>query len=323
MDNTRKLFYQIPILVGFALVFILTGILIYCNITSRFNFERTDELKAKSIEVDEYLPFDENSKTVTVDTDFKLEGDLPVIDGAAALYPVFSGVVGSVYPKSSVIFNGTDFDQGSALLMNNTRSAYEEIVDGTADIVFCAYPSEEQLKYAEDNGVELVFEPIGLEAFVFFVNENNPVDGLTTQQIRDIYSGKITNWAEVGGNPSPIAAISRNPGSGSQSTMIRFMNGEEIAPNYNLLFGKGIAFSFRFYVENITNYGGIKLLELDGVAPTKENIQNGTYPSSSYFYAVYRADNTNPNVPLLIDWILSDEGQVVVEENGYVKLSIE
>ncbi|MCQ2467795.1 MAG: substrate-binding domain-containing protein [Clostridia bacterium] len=320
MDK-KKLRYQIPILVGFALLYVALGVFIYLKFTVRVAYERSDGLKAKSIELDEYLPFDDNSQTVTIDTDLKLESDLPVIDGAAALYPVFSGFVGSTYPEASVVFDGTDFEANSALKMNNTRSAYQEVVDGTADIVFCAYPSDEQLQYAKDNGVELVFEPIGQEAFVFIVNENNPVDGLTSEQVRDIYSGKITDWSEVGGTPGPIVAISRNEGSGSQSTMIRFMNGQKIKDNHNLLLGKGIAFSFRFYVENITNYGGIKLLALDGVEPTKENIRNGTYPSTSYFYAVYRADNDNPNVPILIDWILSDEGQYVVEANGYVGIN--
>lgn len=320
MDKS-KLKYQIPTLIIVALYFLATGVIIYSTFTSKLLYRRSEEMKAKSIELDQYLPFDEASNTVTIDTDFKLEGELPVIDGAAALYPVFSGFVGSVYPEDSVIFNGTDFDQSSKLWMNNTRGAYQEVVDGTADIVFCAYPSEEQLQYAKDNGVELVLEPIGLEAFVFIVNENNPVDSLTTEEVKAIYAGEITNWKEVGGPNAPIAAISRNPGSGSQSTIIRFMGDKEIAPNKNLFIGKGIAFSFRFYVEDITDYGGIKILSLDGIEPSVENIRNKSYPSTSNFYAVYRADNDNPNVKLLIDWILSEEGQQVVEANGYVGLN--
>lgn len=320
MDKS-KLKYQIPTLIIVALYFLAIGVIIYSTFTSKLLYKRSEEMKAKSIELDQYLPFDEASNTVTIDTDFKLEGELPVIDGAAALYPVFSGFVGSVYPEDSVIFNGTDFDPSSKLWMNNTRGAYQEVVDGTADIVFCAYPSEEQLQYAKDNGVELVLEPIGLEAFVFIVNENNPVDSLTTEEIKAIYAGEVTNWKEVGGPNAPIAAISRNPGSGSQSTIIRFMGDKEIAPNKNLFIGKGIAFSFRFYVEDITDYGGIKILSLDGVEPSVENIRNMSYPSTSNFYAVYRADNDNPNVKLLIDWILSEEGQQVVEANGYVGLN--
>lgn len=319
--NKKELRWQIPTLITVAIIFIVAGILIYTKVTLHFSFNRSYDLKAKSIELDEYLPFEAESKTNTVATDFHLEGELPVIDGAAALYPVFSGVVGSVYPEDSVIFNGNDFDSNSKLWMNNTRDAYKEIVDGTADIVFCAYPSEEQLKYASDNGVELVFEPVGKEAFVFFVNENNPVDSLTVEQVQAIYAGEITNWSEVGGIDAPIAAISRNEGSGSQSTMIRFMGDKKIAKNFHLLDGKGIAFSFRFYVEDITNYGGIKLLSLNKIAPTVENIRNDTYPSSSYFYAVYRKDNDNPNVTELINWITSDEGQRVIEANGYVSIN--
>lgn len=316
--NKAKLKYQLPIILGVVLFFLILNISIYCLFTVKFLNNRSDELKAKSIELDEYLPFAEISKVSTVDSDLLIEGDIPVIDGAAALYPVFSGFVGSVYPSSSVDFDGTDFTSDSCLLMNNTRDAYVEIVDGTADIIFCAYPSDEQLAYAESNGVELEFVPIGQEAFVFFVNENNPVSNLSCEEVRDIYAGEITNWSEVGGEDYLIAAISRNPGSGTQTTLEHFMGDREIPINNNLIFGRGLACSFRFYVESITNYGGIKILSLDGVEPTVENIRNGSYPCASYFYAVYRADNSNPNIPILIDWILSDEGQSVVEANGYV-----
>lgn len=61
----------------------------------------------------------------------------------------------------------------------------------------------------------------------------------------------------------------------------------------------------------------IKLLSIDGVAPTKENIQNGTYPLVSEFYAI-TAGTENQNVQKLIDWILSEEGQAMVEKVGYV-----
>ena len=72
---------------------------------------------------------------------------------------------------------------------------YEAIVDGTTDILFCAGPSEEQKQYAKEQGVELVYVPIGLEGFVFFVNENNPVENLTVEQIRKIYACEYTNWS--------------------------------------------------------------------------------------------------------------------------------
>lgn len=317
-----KLKAQIAILAGVVAIFAVFNILCYNLVTRRYTYPRDERLKAKSIELDKYLPFKKDSLAVTTDASVKLTGDLPVIDSAAALYPVSAGIVGSTYPESSVKFNGTDFEEGSSLLMNNTIGAYEEIVTGQADIIICAGPSKEQLQVATDMGVELVLVPIGREAMVFFVNENNPVNDLTVDQIRDIYAGRITSWSEVGGDNHLITAISRNQGSGSQTMMEKFvMNGEKIAIDYDAVFGRAIAFSFRFYVNDITNYGGIKILSLNGVYPTPETIADNSYPLSSEFYAIYRADNDNPNIPILIDWILSDEGQSVIESNGYVRVN--
>ena len=65
---------------------------------------------------------------------------------------------------------------------------------------------------------------------------------------------------------------------------------------------------------------GVKMLAVNGIYPSAENIRNGSYPIIAEFYAIYRADNANPNVPLLIEWILSDEGQAIIEGSGYVAL---
>ena len=79
-----------------------------------------------------------------------------------------------------------------------------------------------------------------------------------------------------------------------------------------------IGFSFRFYVEGMIRNPDIKLLSVDGVAPTAENIRNGSYPIIAPVYAVTYQGNPNENVGLLIDWMLSDEGQYIIEETGYV-----
>ena len=64
----------------------------------------------------------------------------------------------------------------------------------------------------------------------------------------------------------------------------------------------------------------VKMISLNGVYPSAENIQNGTYPVIAQFYAIYRADNKNENIPVLLDWILSKEGQKIIEETGYVAI---
>jgi phosphate transport system substrate-binding protein len=247
-----------------------------------------------------------------------LTDDLPIIDGAAALYPVFSGFVNAVYPADSVHFDGENFTADSALRYSNTRGAYKAIVDGTVDIAICVAPSEEQLAYAAEQGVELVFTPIGRDAFVFLVNRNNPVDNLTVEQLRGIYAGEYTNWSEVGGDNTHIALLHRNAGSGSQSALLNFMGDTPVKTDYFSFLGRSIGFSFRFYVEGIVEDGGVKLLSLDGVYPDTENIRSGAYPIVNDFYAVTRKGETNPNVQAFVDWMLSEEGQAIVEGSGYV-----
>ena len=283
-----------------------------------------------NIAVHEYLPFDENSKIVTLpkEASIKLTENLPVVDGAAAVFPVYSAFVNAVYPETTELWDGV-------LEYNNTVGGYAELGLKNTDIFFGAYPSEEQIAEAKSHGTEFVYTPIGYDAFVFFVHKDNPIDNLTTEQVQGIYSGEITNWSEVGGKDEKIAAYQRNEGSGSQSMLIRFMDGKEImeAPTEmvdDLMVGivervsdyrskpGSIGFSFRYYLEGIIKNPDIKLLSIDGIAPTVENIKNGSYPITASLYAVTYEGNDNENIDKFIEWVLSDEGQYLIEKTGYV-----
>ena len=320
--DRRKLTGQLMTIGVLILLFVVLNLTIFFVFTRRCLPTTGEGMQAKSVELDAYLPFDDDSKVVDVDGSLKLTDNLPVIDGAAALYPVFSGFVNAVYPADSVHFDGENFTPDSALQYSNTRGVYKGIVDGTVDIAVCVAPSEEQLAYAKEKGVELVFTPIGREAFVFFVNKDNPVDGLTTDQLRGIYAGEYRNWSQVGGDNTHIAVLQRNAGSGSQSALLNFMGDTPVKTDYFTFMGRSIGFSFRFYVEDMvgeeSSRGGVKLLALDGVYPSTENIKNGSYPIINELYAVTRKGETNPNVQAFVDWMLTAEGQSIVEGSGYV-----
>ena len=285
-----------------------------------------------NINIHEYLPFEEDSKIVKYNSKtLQLTEDLPKIDGAAALFPVYSAFVNAVYPDSTQIYDGT-FEY------NNTPGGYASLAERITDIFIGVYPSEEQKEYAETCGTTFEYTPIGTEAFVFFVHKDNPIDNLTTKQIQGIYSGEITNWKQVGGRNEEIAAFQRNEGSGSQSMLERFMGDIPImeAPTElvnDLMIGiiekvsnyksksNSIGFSFRYYVEGIIKNPDIKMISVDGVAPTAENIKNGSYPIVTPIYAVTYEENTNDNVDKLLEWILSEEGQYIIESTGYVGIS--
>lgn len=327
MKLTKQILLLLTVLMGFGL---FNGS-VYVLVTGRLsnNFSGTD--KAGMMDVGRYLPHEEGSYLVRIDTDFSLTGDLPVLDGAAALLPVYASIVDNVYPAGSVTYEGgvfsddnyygENFAPDSKMQYKNTVRGYKAIVDGDTDILFCAAPSEAQKAYAAEAGVELVYVPVGLEAFVFFVNENNPVDSLTTAQVRDIYAGNITNWKQAGGPDRIINPVTRLAGSGSQSAMDAFMGETPVARKSPLaVTGGAIGFSFRYYMDGIVDNGKVKMLSLNGVYPDAENIKNGEYPIIAQFYAIYREDNENPNIPLLIDWILSEEGQTIIWESGYIPI---
>lgn len=328
MTKAKQIFSVVLVIVLFATF----NFGIYSLLTVRLSNNFSDTSQSKMIDVSRYLPHEADSDLARIDSSLRLTENLPVLDGAAALVPVYASIIDNVYPEGSVTYQGREFSddnfygenfaEDSRMQYKNTVRGYTAIVDGTTDILFCAAPSAEQKQYAEDKGVELVYVPVGLEAFVFFVNKNNPVDNLTVDQVRGIYGGKYTNWADVGSPHRVINPVTRMQGSGSQSAMDAFMGGIEIAPKSPLAFmGGAIGFSFRYYMSGIVGNDSVKMLSLNGVYPNAENIRNSSYPVVAQFYAIYRADNTNENIPVLIDWLLSDEGQELIEKSGYVRIN--
>lgn len=323
---------QIAILLAVILAFAAFNGSLYVLLTGRLSNNFSSATQSKMVDVGAFLPHEAGSDLPDIHTSFRLSGDLPVLDGAAALVPVYAAIIHNVYPAGCVTyiggsfsddnFYGENFAPDSAMQYKNTVRGYKAIVDGDTDILFCAAPSAEQKAYAEAQGVELVYVPVGLEGFVFFVNAQNPVESLTVQQIRSIYAGEITNWAEVGGTNRVINPVTRLSGSGSQSAMDSFMAGQEFGTKSLLaVTGGSLGFSFRYYLDGMVGSDSVKMLKLNGVYPSAENIQNGSYPVIAKFYAIYRADNENENIHKLIDWLLSDEGQQIIEKTGYVRIN--
>ncbi|WP_422124749.1 PstS family phosphate ABC transporter substrate-binding protein [Planococcus sp. X10-3] len=287
------------------------------------------------VDLNEYEPFTMSNKITRLDApaSFKIEGDLPTLDGATALYPLYAAFAEAVYPKGH--YASYDIDL-SEVVSTTTREAYDNLLSGKADIIFVAGPSSGHLKTAEAKGIEFEMTPIGREAFVFFVNSRNPVDGLDSEQIKDIYSGGITNWKNVGGDNNKIRAFQRPVDSGSQTTFIKFMGDTPIEEpeTEEMISGMGgiisevasyrnyknaIGYTFRFFSTAMIQNDEIKLLAIDGVEPSIDTIRSGDYPLAAEFYAV-TAGSDNPNVQPFIDWILSEEGQELVERTGFVSV---
>ena len=295
----------------------------------------------------EYEPFAADTRAVYPDEESTLKFETPTLrlDGATALYPVYSAFVQAVYPEAK--YDIYDFkyneDEGyGQVTCTGTIEAYQRLIDGKTDIIFCAAPSKDQMAAAEAAGVELHLTPIGREAFVFFVNSENPVAGLTVEEIQGIYTGEIKNWRELGGKNQKIRPYQRAENSGSQTALLRLMDGLQLMEpeKEDRIAGMGgiitqvasyrnhknaIGFSFRFYSTEMVENDQIRLLALNGVEPTRETIRSGEYPISSNFYAVTASpigepapEETNEELRAFLDWILSEQGQEIIEKTGYV-----
>ena len=180
---------------------------------------------------------------------------------------------------------------------------------------------------------------IGRDALVFIVNEENPVQSLTQQQLRDIYAGRITSWKDVGGADSPIVAFQRGVDSGSQTLFKKLLidkgDGQlmaaptELAPadmgglvdsiaEYNNS-ANAIGFSVYYYIDQMYSQPGLRLLRVDGVMPSNDTLADGSYPLCNDFYAVIRPDAAADSPERqLYDWLDTEAGQACIKKAGYV-----
>lgn len=297
----------------------------------------------------EYTVYSEPSKLVTLDhePEFTIEDekDMPVMDGAEACYPLYAAVAKAVYRdidsiEKSALQSDHEYTNGKIVSFTNTVRGFNRLLKGEVDLLFGARPSRDQLAKAEGESIALTVTPIGREAFVFFVEKDNPIDDLTTEQIRAIYHGEITNWKEVGGKDQRIKAFQRPKNSGSQAMMEYFMGDVALMEpdTYETVSSMGgvietvaqytdedgaMGYSFRYFVEELNQEKDVKLLSIDGVAPTLENIENGSYPLTVDLCLITRTDDPKANVQRMIDFMLSPDGQELVKKTGYAGLRVE
>lgn len=218
---------------------------------------------------------------------------------------------------------------------SQTHNSFINLIDKEADFILSARRmSDEEKAYAADKGVTLIETPVALDAFVFIVHPDNPVKSLTTKQLQDIYTGKITNWKEVGGANAAIVPYIRNANSGSQELMESLvMKGldmpdwpEAILSSMMLAFTEiranvnAICYTVHYYKEQIVRDDKlVKSVTVDGVYPQEKNIENGTYPFVAEIYAVIRSDLAKSTMAYqLYELLQTSAGKSIISESGYI-----
>ena len=279
---------------------------------------------------------------------FGLDREMPVIDGSTSTYPYTQGVY-------SVLFtNGTAHPQFPKS-HSKSFASYERLIRGEADVLFAATKASAELEpLAAEQGVELQYIPIAYDAMVFFTNLENPVNGLTRQQIQDIYvRNAYSSWDQVGGPEAKLLPYCRNTDSGSHALMERyFLEDGKLSLAPEILQGNvsvamssaltdvasalsldppayAIGYSvyayYGSYEEMMTDVtpNKLKLLAVDGVLPTAETIADGTYPLADYNYLVLRSDEPKDTpARRLAEFMVSDAGQQAVADSGFLPLAV-
>ena len=205
------------------------------------------------------------------------------------------------------------------------------LINGTTDICNASRP----MKPSERDKLKVRFGSLGVEiksakdGLSVYVHESNPVTELTLEQLKAIYTGEVTNWKAFGARDERIIVYGRENNSG---TYVYFkdnvLDGEDYAPTMQSMPGTaavvnavvkdraGIGYGGAAYGKGIREIKVKKDDKSPAYAPTAENIKSGTYPITRFLY-MYVKNRPTGAMKEYIDWILSDDGQAVVNEVGY------
>ena len=261
--------------------------------------------------------------------------NFPRMDGSTSTAPLAQAAAMVLLgePREAVVELASDFSR--------TTQSFRNLANGLCDILIVSEPAPEVFDELKAMGFEIEIAPIALDALVFVVNAGNPIDNLTHEQIQGIYTGRITNWNEVGGNDIEIVPFQRNAEAGSQVLMEKLvMAGLDMteAPTQTFMMALGmgemitammgfdgsasaIGYTVFFYAEDMGMADGLKIIKVNGVTPNTESIRSGEYPFINPYYVVIGANEPEKSpTRIMWDWLQSNNGQKLVDLEGYVSI---
>ncbi len=244
------------------------------------------------------------------------------IDGSTTVGPIADAFVEyfkSIDPKLEITVKKTGSGDGAAAL-----------IDSRCDIATMSrFMKDDEFAKAVGNKVLPVAWTVAMDGVCVVVHPSNPVKKLTSEQVRDIYTGKITNWSQVGGPSMPIVVISRDTSSGTYETFetlimkkqpmasgVEYVNANPQAQARVKTTQGAVAYVGLGFLE------GVKALSIDGVMPSRQTVANGTYPlSRPLFMFTNGFPKLGSAVYRFVTFYLSEKGQELIEAKGYVPLT--
>jgi len=202
------------------------------------------------------------------------------------------------------------------------------IISGTVDIGDASrHIKNKELTAARESGINIVEHIVANDGIAIVLNNSNPIDALTLSQLKDIYTGKIQNWKELGGKNMPIVVVSRDVSSGTFEVFNKLVlkNAKGLDSALMLASNNAVVTTISTTPGAIGYVGlgyvtdKIKAVSVDGVKATEKTIQTKEYPISRTLQMYTRGIPTGI-VKQYIDFVLSPEGQDIVEQQGFIRI---
>lgn len=234
------------------------------------------------------------------------------ISGSTSVGPLMEKVQEKYEENNSVILE---------IQQNGSGAGIKDVISGISEIGM----SSRELKDEEKNSVEAT--TVAYDGIALLVNPENKVKNISLEDVKNVYTGKITNWKELGGEDAPIVVISREEGSGTRDAFQEIVGykSEELTKKATISDGSGavkttvagnknaIGFASFEYIDET-----VSALNVNDVEPTADNVKGGQYKISRPFLLVTKSDSVTENGQKLIDYVLSPEGQQIVADNKLI-----
>jgi len=243
-----------------------------------------------------------------------------VLEGSTTVLPIAQRAAENYMQK--------DADADIVVRGGGSGVGIASLIDGTCDIGNSSRPIKDtELDKAVANGKHIKAHIVAMDGIALIVNSDNKVSALTKKQVKDIYTGKISNWKQVGGEDEKIVVVSRDSSSGTFEAFGELaLDKQKVRPDAVMQASNQAVVSTVSKTPGAIGYVGlgfisssVKAIVLDGVVPTKENVLKNTYSIGRPLF-MYTNGEPKGLAKAFIDYIKSTEGQKMVDEEGFVAL---
>lgn len=244
-----------------------------------------------------------------------------VVNGSTTVLPISQ--------SAAEAFMAENKDVKISVSGGGSSNGIKGLIDGTCDIANASrFMKVSEAKLSVEKGFHPVPFAVAIDAIVPIVNPSNKVNNLTIDQLQAIYTGKITNWKEVGGEDKPIVVVGRDTSSGTYEVWEeKILRKEKVTPKAQVVASSGAVLQTVGKNKYAIGYDGIgyaddksvKMLTVNGVKADAKAARSGKYPVSRYLYVFTKGWPTG-DILDFVNFMQSDEGQKIVAKQGFVPL---